>query len=88
MHPYGCARKYDDAVIMLLVISTCTYNKDANCRYCYSDTVHKEMEKLSDDLQAAHKRVSALESALQASREEQRATALQVSYVRVSNQTQ
>lgn len=43
------------------------------------DTVHKEMEKLSDDLQAALKRVAALESALQASREEQRATALQVS---------
>lgn len=44
------------------------------------DTVHKEMEKLTDDLQAALKRVSALESALQASREEQRATALQVIY--------
>ncbi|CAG9129477.1 unnamed protein product [Plutella xylostella] len=42
------------------------------------DTVHKEMEKLSDDLQAALKRVAALESALQASRDEQRATALQV----------
>lgn len=40
--------------------------------------MHKEMEKLSDDLQAAMKRVAALESALQASREEQRATALQV----------
>lgn len=44
------------------------------------DTVHKEMEKLSDDLQAALKRVAALESALQASREEQRATALQVTH--------
>ncbi|CAH2044282.1 unnamed protein product, partial [Iphiclides podalirius] len=42
------------------------------------DTVHKEMEKLSDDLQAALKRVAALEAALQASRDEQRATALQV----------
>lgn len=42
------------------------------------DTVHKEMEKLSDDLQAALKRVAALEAALQASREEQRAAALQV----------
>ncbi|GBP27674.1 Disks large homolog 5 [Eumeta japonica] len=41
------------------------------------DTVHKEMEKLSDDLQVALKRVAALESALQASRDEQRATALQ-----------
>lgn len=46
----------------------------------FRDTVHKEMEKLSDDLQAALKRVAALESALQASREEQRATALQVLY--------
>lgn len=46
------------------------------------DTVHKEMEKLSDDLQAALKRVAALESALQASREEQRATALQAESLR------
>lgn len=43
--------------------------------------MHKEMEKLSDDLQAALKRVSALEAALQASRDEQRATALQVTYI-------
>lgn len=43
--------------------------------------MHKEMEKLSDDLQSALKRVAALESALQASREEQRATALQVCVV-------
>ncbi|CAH0725462.1 unnamed protein product, partial [Brenthis ino] len=46
------------------------------------DTVHKEMEKLSDDLQAALKRVAALEAALQASREEQRATALQAESLR------
>ncbi|KAG7311968.1 hypothetical protein JYU34_001392 [Plutella xylostella] len=46
------------------------------------DTVHKEMEKLSDDLQAALKRVAALESALQASRDEQRATALQAESLR------
>ncbi|KAM3956975.1 LOW QUALITY PROTEIN: MAGUK family member discs large 5 [Aphomia sociella] len=41
------------------------------------DTVHKEMEKLSDERQAALKRVAALESALQASREKERASALQ-----------
>ncbi|CAF4877933.1 unnamed protein product [Pieris macdunnoughi] len=46
------------------------------------DTVHKEMEKLSDDLQAALKRVAALEGALQASRDEQRATALQAESLR------
>ncbi|XP_072944694.1 disks large homolog 5 [Epargyreus clarus] len=46
------------------------------------DTVHKEMEKLSDDLQAALKRVAALEAALQASRDEQRATALQAESLR------
>lgn len=46
------------------------------------DTVHKEMEKLSDDLQASLKRNSALESALQSSREEQRATALQAETLR------
>ncbi|XP_059054689.1 disks large homolog 5 [Achroia grisella] len=41
------------------------------------DTVHKEMEKLSDERQAALKRVAALEAALQASREKERASALQ-----------
>ncbi|XP_037293076.1 disks large homolog 5 [Manduca sexta] len=46
------------------------------------DTVHKEMEKLSDDLQSALKRVAALEAALQASREQQRATALQAESLR------
>ncbi|XP_041982203.1 disks large homolog 5 isoform X2 [Aricia agestis] len=46
------------------------------------DTVHKEMEKLSDDLQAALKRVAALEAALQASRDEQRAAALQAESLR------
>ncbi|CAH0401058.1 unnamed protein product [Chilo suppressalis] len=46
------------------------------------DTVHKEMEKLSDDLQAALKRVAALEAALQASREEQRASAVQAESLR------
>ncbi|XP_028035667.1 disks large homolog 5 [Bombyx mandarina] len=46
------------------------------------DTVHKEMEKLSDDLQGAMKRVSALEAALQASREHHRATALQAESLR------
>ncbi|XP_063537003.1 disks large homolog 5 [Cydia strobilella] len=46
------------------------------------DTVHKEMEKLTDDLQAAMKRVAALESALQLSREEQRAQALQAESLR------
>ncbi|XP_050347705.1 disks large homolog 5 isoform X1 [Nymphalis io] len=51
-------------------------------RAFYRDTVHKEMEKLSDDLQAALKRVAALEAALQASRDEQRATALQAESLR------
>ncbi|XP_047992200.1 disks large homolog 5 isoform X2 [Leguminivora glycinivorella] len=46
------------------------------------DTVHKEMEKLTDDLQAAMKRVAALEAALQLSREEQRAQALQAESLR------
>ncbi|KAL4705992.1 hypothetical protein ACJJTC_005678, partial [Scirpophaga incertulas] len=47
------------------------------------DTVHKEMEKLSDDLQAALKRVAALEAALQASRKEQMATAVQAESLRL-----
>ncbi|XP_053610257.1 disks large homolog 5 [Plodia interpunctella] len=46
------------------------------------DTVHKEMEKLADERQAALKRVAALEAALQAAREEQRATALQAESLR------
>ncbi|XP_060804907.1 disks large homolog 5 [Amyelois transitella] len=46
------------------------------------DTVHKEMEKLSDELEAALKRVSALETALQAQREEQRAAALHAESLR------
>lgn len=46
------------------------------------DTVHKEMEKLSDDLQSALKRVAALEAALQASREQHRAAALQAESLR------